>query len=84
MSFKEWSRQQSQAKKFGDMLIETFNGCTEVELSDVDFVITKLLSKYGEETIKWIYSLDPSVRQQGWDRYNRICQSATGNKNEAI
>jgi flavoprotein len=72
MSFKEWSQQQSQVKRFGDMLIETFKGCSEVELNDVDFVIDKLLSKYGEEAMQWIYSLNSNVRQQGWERFKRV------------
>lgn len=84
MSFKEWSKKQSDAKRIGDMLIATFNGCTEEEVSDIDFVINKMLSKYGEETIKWVYSLDPHVIQQGWDRFKRQMLRHKEEANEVI
>jgi hypothetical protein len=70
MSFVEWAQQQKDAKKFGDILINTFSGCNKEQLSDVDFVIDTLLNKYDEDTLKWIYSIEPNSVQQGWKRFN--------------
>jgi hypothetical protein len=73
MGFKEWSTKQEDAKAFGDLLVDTFSGCTKEDVSDVDFVTDTLLNKYGHDTMKWIYSIDESSRQQGWGRFNETC-----------
>jgi hypothetical protein len=70
MSFVEWAQQQKDAKKFGDILINTFSGCNKEQLSDVDFVIDTLLNKYDEDTLKWIYSIEQNSVQQGWKRFS--------------
>lgn len=73
MGFKEWSKRQQDAKQFSEILIDTFQGCTKEEVYDVDFVMNTLRDKYGEQQIKWMYSIEQSSRQQGWDKFNREC-----------